>query len=82
MAVTDRAKLNLYKKLIEVLGQEDADTLMDLVFEARARSMRPGHDTDLRVEIAALRAEVGELRAELARLRTRSPRHLSRSLTL
>ena len=81
MSVDDRAKLNLYKKLIEVLGQEEADTLMDLVFEARARSMRHGDsEPDLRVEVAGLRAEVAELRGEIARLRARATRHLGRSL--
>lgn len=82
MAIDDRAKLNLYRKLIEVLGQENADTLMDLIFEARARSVRPvDHQTDLRVEVAALRSAVAELRAEVAHLRSRRARPPGRAIT-
>ena len=83
MAVDDRTRLNLLRRLEAVLGQEEAETLMahlppvtcqevvtktDLRVELNATtSTLRGELTDLRAE---LRTNTAELRTEMAGLRT------------
>lgn len=81
MVVDDRARLRLHGRLRDVLGDEDANTLMDelgslardqsatrndlLAVESRMRNDM----SDLRGEFADLRGEFADLRVEFADLR-------------
>ena len=72
MAVDDRTRLNLLRRLEAVLGQEEAETLMAHLPPVTWQEVVT--KTDLRVELHAmsstLRLEMAELRTEMAELRT------------
>jgi hypothetical protein len=71
MTVDDRSRLELHRRLAEVIGAEGADTLMAHLPPVTWQDVATKQDvgalgSDLRAEIATL---AGELRAELATLR-------------
>lgn len=51
MAVTETAKCKLYVKLVEVLGQENADTLWELLMQRQPTRTTEIDDLRRRVEI-------------------------------
>ena len=63
MAVDERARHELHGRLDDVLGREEATTLMSLLPPVGWADVATKHDLDsLRIE---LRAEIGQLRGEL-----------------
>jgi len=63
MAVDERARHELHGRLDDVLGREEATTLMSLLPPVGWADVTTKHDLDsLRIE---LRAEIGQLRGEL-----------------
>ena len=83
MAVDDRTRLNLHRKLQAVLGPEEADTLMahlppvtshDVATKDDLRVLAAEIRLELRTEISDMRTEISgvrtELRAGLADVRT------------
>jgi hypothetical protein len=63
MAVDERARHELHGRLDDVLGREEATTLMSLLPPVGWADVATKHDVDsLRIE---LRAEIGQLRGEL-----------------
>ena len=63
MAVDERARHDLHGRLDDVLGREEATTLMSLLPPVGWADVATKHDLDsLRIE---LRAEIGQLRGEL-----------------
>jgi hypothetical protein len=78
MAMTDEARRSLFTRLVEVLGDTDAVTLIDqlppaghdIVTRQYLDERLDGLATELRVEMAELRGELrAELRGEMAELR-------------
>ncbi len=74
MAIDERARHALYRKLEETIGAEEATTLMehlppvgwaDVVTKSDLAAVRD----ELRGEIGGLRGEIGELRGEIGGLR-------------
>ena len=65
MAVDERARHELHGRLDDVLGREEATTLMSLLPPVGWADVATKHDLDsLRIE---LRAEIGQLRGEFHR---------------
>ena len=63
MAVDERARHELHGRLDDVLGREEATTLMSLLPPVGWADVATKHDLDsIRIE---LRAEIGQLRGEL-----------------
>jgi hypothetical protein len=75
IVVDERARHELHRRLDEVLGCEEATTLMSLLPSVGWTDVATKHDLDslgreLRGEIAQLRSELrGELRGEIGQLR-------------
>ena len=78
MVVDDRTRLNLHRRLEDVLGSEEADTLMAHLPPVTWHDVAT--KDDLRVLEASLRAEMrvvsAELRTELANALTRQTKWL------
>lgn len=75
MTITEPARHRLYEKLEELLGMDDADTLMAHLPPVGWADVATRADLDqlhdrIRVELADLRIEIAEVRTEMADLRT------------
>ena len=83
MAVDDRTRLNLLRRLEAVLGQEEAETLMAHLPPVTWQEVVT--KTDLRVELdvvtSVLRGEMAELRTEMADLRTELRTEIADAIT-
>ena len=67
MTVDDRTRLNLHRKLTELLGPEEADTLMAHLPPVTWDQVATRSDLEAQTELlrAELRSEVGSLRSDL-----------------
>ena len=68
MPVDDLTRLNLHRRLDEVLGPDDADTLMAHLSPVTWNDVATKHD--LQAQDALLRAEMSVLRSEVVGLRS------------
>ncbi|MDH5519617.1 MAG: hypothetical protein OEZ14_03685 [Acidimicrobiia bacterium] len=79
MAVDDRTRLNLHRKLETVLGPNDADTLMAHLPPVTWHDVATKADlgtlgAEVRTEIAGVRTEIAGVRTEISRAIDRQTR--------
>jgi len=79
MSTNDKARLELHRRLEEVLGAEEASTLMShippvtwdqVATKDDLRALEASLRSEISVSAAGLRAEMADLRTEMAELRT------------
>ena len=76
MSVSEPARLALYNRLGEVIGPENAETLMSSL------PLQPAAQLATKDDIADFRTEMHELRTEIHELRTEVIRHYRTFLSL
>ena len=83
MSVSEPARLALYNRLGEVIGPENAETLMSSLPLQPAAQLATKHDVgSVRAEMHKLRSEMHELRTEMHELRTEVIRQYRTFLSL
>jgi len=79
MSTNDKARLELHRRLEEVLGAEEASTLMShippvtwdqVATKDDLRALEASLRSEISVSASGLRAEMADLRTEMAELRT------------
>ncbi len=83
MSVSEPARLALYNRLGEVIGPENAETLMSSLPLQPAAQLATKDDVgNVRAEMHGLRSEMHELRTEMHELRTEVIRQYRTFLSL